>query len=669
MKRACIFTGFIILLYVNAVSQNSVLDLFRTRLKIADRSYTKKDFLNAIVVYESILAGNKDSAYIKLQIARSFYHLNRKPESAQWYFRVEDTLAYSPEDIFNIAEILLAGEQEDAKDWYKKYQKEKPEDSRTGKKLEALYHIHSFYADSLSYEVRPLPVNSEASDFFPYVINDKLLFLSDRNTFALVKRFNASEQSPFLGIFEAEESGGGARMYSRELNTGSHEGPFCFLENGKKIIFTRSGRKNKNLMLFMAENEKGKWKNITPLRFNSRSYSVSHPFFSSKDSCLYFVSDMPGGYGGTDIYKSRLRNKTFESPVNIGPVVNTEGNELFPAVQNNRFYFASDGHGGLGGLDIFYLKNDQVKFPEIINPGFPLNSCADDFSIFFTGDDRGYFSSNREEGKGKDDIYGFVILHQDFMFKTVEKFNHESVRNVKLTLLESEKTLLKDSLIADFPFSMKLKPGKTYELMLSKEGYKLADSVFDTPRIPIPVLSLDIPMERRNKVFIQGRVKSVDGAKVGNSSVKILNREFPAENIITSADEAGEFVAEIDPDYSFTIIAGNDSLIGVTTIPAYKKRRGTSVLSCEIQCGTSQTKDISLLVIDPVANIPVPWAEVWVKNNFSGEQVVLVAGQNGQAKLRINELFQYTLTPVCSDSGGDPVLVSYSDDEVILKLK
>ena len=152
--------------------------------------------------------------------------------------------------------------------------------------------------------------------------------------------------------------------------------------------------------------QNGKWSNVIPFQYNSAEFSVGHPAISEDGSTLYFVSDMPGGFGGTDIYVTRKHALGWSTPENLGPEINTEGNEMFPFLQENRtLYFASNGHTGLGGLDIFMydLKNLQVT-----NVGVPINSSKDDFGLIVSENGKqGFFSSNRDDINGSDNIYQF----------------------------------------------------------------------------------------------------------------------------------------------------------------------------------------------------------------------------------------------------------------------
>ncbi|RYF72121.1 MAG: flagellar motor protein MotB [Cytophagaceae bacterium] len=221
------------------------------------------------------------------------------------------------------------------------------------------------------------------------------------------------------GLGYEEQSVDPAKRFSKTINTKYHEGPATFSRDGSHIIFTRNNYNNgrasqsstgvNKLKLYTAIQENGSWMNIEELPFNSDEYSVGHPTLSRDDQFLYFVSDMPGGFGGTDLYVSRYQNGRWSRPVNLGATINTKGNELFPFVDDaGNLYFSSDGRKGLGALDVFFANlSNGLTVQTIEHLDAPINSDKDDFG-FITDASRqgGYFSSNRRDGN--DDIYRFV---------------------------------------------------------------------------------------------------------------------------------------------------------------------------------------------------------------------------------------------------------------------
>ncbi len=294
------------------------------------------------------------------------------------------------------------------------------------------------------YEIKNLQANSKKSDFGPaYSVNNQLIFSSSRGN-AFGKKWEGNNQ-PFLDLYQADINEDGSlsnlKDFSNTLNSKYHESSVSYTPDFKTVYFTRNNeidgdakqtpnpneterqrkkrlkeeQKNKTtyLALYKAEvDSKGKWFNIKPLPFNNRNYSVGHPAVSRDGKKLYFTSDMPGTYGGTDIFVVNiLGNNEYSKPKNLGRKINTLGREMFPFIdKKNILYFASDSRkGGLGGLDIYAIRIYENSMSDAIHLGVPINSEADDFAIILNNDiDEGYFSSNRKSGKGDDDIYHFT---------------------------------------------------------------------------------------------------------------------------------------------------------------------------------------------------------------------------------------------------------------------
>ncbi|MFO8000977.1 MAG: OmpA family protein [Marinilabilia sp.] len=304
------------------------------------------------------------------------------------------------------------------------YDSENPQDSRT-----RLQQDSRSFADSIMKKKRQVieevSFNSEYADFAPFMQGGYLYFSSEREINLVIDRETAREKKPYLNIFRVRKNEGRFMKPERfitDFRTIFHDGPLCFNLNGTEIFLTR----NKYHSLFKKEGEDGSnnlsivyayrkpdglWSKPGELPFNDDSYSCGHPFLTKDGSRLYFASNMPGGRGNSDIYYADRDGDTWEEPVNLGDKINTEGNEMFPFIdEKERLYFASDGHQGLGGLDIFVAEKIDGEYV-VKNIGSPVNSKKDDFSIFLQPDGKhGFFASNRPGGTGSDDIYRLEII-------------------------------------------------------------------------------------------------------------------------------------------------------------------------------------------------------------------------------------------------------------------
>ncbi|MDO6855376.1 carboxypeptidase-like regulatory domain-containing protein, partial [Cellulophaga lytica] len=256
--------------------------------------------------------------------------------------------------------------------------------------------------------------------------NDKLVFSSARDTGTVRRTIHEWNNQPFLNLYAAQFNEEGtpinADKLDRKLNKKTHESSAVFTKDGNTMYFTRNNSDNgrfargkdgvSRLKLYRATKVNDEWKKVTELPFNGDDFSIAHPALSPDETKLYFASDMPGTRGMSDLYVvDIIADGTFSAPRNLGNKINTESRETFPFVsKNNILYFASDGHPGLGGLDIFATQvTNNFNDSYILNIGKPVNSKQDDFSLIFDEDtQKGFFASNRDGGKGYDDIYSFI---------------------------------------------------------------------------------------------------------------------------------------------------------------------------------------------------------------------------------------------------------------------
>jgi hypothetical protein len=278
------------------------------------------------------------------------------------------------------------------------------------------------------YEIRKLPFNTIADDFSPVFFKDGFIFVSDCD----YKRTDIySNTPPFEELFFTEidtidtqyleyQYDKKPQKYSNPLNANYYNLSVCFNKEQNKVFFTRNDaivyqvkerhkKETNHLKIFTADLDDDKWLNIQSFPFNSDEYSIAYPSLDAEGKTLYFSSDMPGGFGGMDLYYSVLEDDEWSPPRNLGPRINTANNEVFPYIHTSgRLYFSSNGHSGLGGLDIFYCDNNDGVWNNVKNIGFPINTPSDDFGFILNKTKTfGYFSSNREGGEGGDDIYSF----------------------------------------------------------------------------------------------------------------------------------------------------------------------------------------------------------------------------------------------------------------------
>lgn len=414
------------LLTGGAFAQTSVSKKQRKIVRKADRSFEYFAYTAAAESYTQALEKTPDNCTLIRQLARCYHHLNDAPQTAYWYQQLEDSLPmFTSDDKLHYAQALASEQQyERAGQWYAAYGQTGATRELAYTKQAAFDQLATFYQDSAFYTLTPAEINTEHSDFGPAYLNGGIVYASAREGSSSGKRYDWYDQA-FLDLYfaplDSQNRLGPPQRLTDAVNTRFHEGPAAFYAGGRRMVFTRNnyyGRhkgKSKDyqmkLKLYTAVRDDTltmDWTDVRSFLHNSDEYSSGHPTVSADGSRLYYVSDRRGGQGGTDIYVCKWQRNTWGQPVNLGERVNTPGNEMFPFIHpSGVLYFASDGHGGLGGLDIFRIDLNQENAPAH-NVGYPINSSHDDFGLIAGQDEAdGFFSTNRDAGLGNDNIYRF----------------------------------------------------------------------------------------------------------------------------------------------------------------------------------------------------------------------------------------------------------------------
>ncbi|WP_340077142.1 OmpA family protein [Leptobacterium sp. I13] len=464
-------------------------------VKRADKLFNEYAYAAAAEMYEKLAENDPQNNYLKVQLATSYRKMNNPEKTAYWYAKAVEAGEVSAVDKLYYAQALMANQEyEKAEIWIEKYQQAINTDRRADALITGIKNIKQFYTDSDVYLIKPVEFNSQAADFSPSYYREGLVFVSARQVGNIGGKIYKWDKSPFLEIFfvDMEDSTGiKARLFDYELNTRYHEGPLSFYENDNKVIFTRNdyngevGMSSKNevtLELYLSnwQEEKKKWAKPTEFPYNNKEYSLGHPSITPDGKTLYFASDMPGGYGGVDLYISEYKSGGWTTPVNLGSEINTEGDEEFPYIKGEVLYFSSNGHEGLGGLDIYSTPITSGKI-KVQNIGYPINSSKDDFGIIFNRENTGgYFSSNRDGGMGNDDIYSFFItnpnaLTEGCFFKgfILDTETQEGLSNTKITIKNKDTNEFQEIYTNEegyFETEIVLTT-KGHEIELTRQGY------------------------------------------------------------------------------------------------------------------------------------------------------------------------------------------------------
>lgn len=603
------------------------LNLFAqsARLRSANRAFDNYSYADAVRSYEDFLRTDKKTDPVERKealekLAYSYRRLQDTRNAERVYGELVEnfTDADSRNYLYYAQALASNGKYRESQRMYSKYAESQSEDLR-GRKFTVTYmDMNRFYKDSAMYRVEYLPVNSRQADFSPMYFKGGLVFVSARAESGVIKRVFNWNQTPFLDLYFAPDtatlkgtkevyrsssaslSGASPRegnsgtlseatadasedlpmpttkaeKFSRTLNTKYHEGPASFFKDFSKVVFTRNnynaGKARKSndginkLKLFIADQKGKDWGNVKELPFNNNDFSCGHPALSPDDSKLYFVSDMPGGYGGTDIYVVEYNGGQWGIPVNLGKEINTEGNEMFPFIDGSgNIYFASDGHEGLGGLDIFYAElKDGIAYKGVQNLGAPINSEKDDFGLI-TDKDRGtgYFSSNRVKGVSDDNIYSFRRTCRPldilvFDAKTGSPIEGADVRIVKNG---SNQDILQTGM--DGATKICLEAQTEYDFKAIKEGYATNNVLFSTmTQSSNPQMSVSIYLNKSESTILRGTVKR-EVNQAPQEGVKVTLRDEKTgheKTVVTGADGGYEF--EVDPNRNYALRAEGEEL-------------------------------------------------------------------------------------------------------------
>ncbi|MBL4746268.1 MAG: OmpA family protein [Flavobacteriaceae bacterium] len=388
---------------------------------VAARYFKEYSYVKSAALYSEIVKKGDSSQITLERLADSYYNNIKFSEAKKWYAilfdKYKDKLAN--DYYYKYAQTLMAsGETDLSQVWFNNYAAIAKKDIRAKHILSGLALEEN---KEVTYKnVTNLSVNTPYSDFNGFVSENKLAVFSTRPLAKQGSKIYKWNQQPYLNIYlgniDVNNQIGSLNSIS-QINTKYHEATLVITRDGKTMYFTRDNylkrlgkdkENTTNLKLYKAVLVNDEWSDIKELPFNSDAYSIGHPTLSADEKTLYFISDMPGSIGGTDIFKVSLKeNNNYGTPINLGAEINTEGMEMFPYVRDNTLYFSSNGRYGLGFLDIYKVDLNMLSGNKVYNLGSPINSNMDDFAFTLKDAKNGYFSSNRKGGKGDDDIYSF----------------------------------------------------------------------------------------------------------------------------------------------------------------------------------------------------------------------------------------------------------------------
>jgi outer membrane protein OmpA-like peptidoglycan-associated protein len=520
---------------------SSLLHAQSFKEKIADKKFDNLEYSTASEMYEELSQSKHPKLKYYVRAGECNMNAGDYRKAQMYYDKAYSSSGMSDRDLYNYYQVLkYNSDYAKANEVFSKINDNSYKmirDNMTKKKL----NIDELKKDSGNYTIKPLSINSDENDFGPYIVNNEMYFLSSRrNTWAKGQRYGW-DNSYYLDVYKAYIDGDNVKNpehVDEGMKTALHEGPLCFTKDGNTQFITRNniahhkakkGADNKvNLKIFIRKKEGEKWGDWTEFQYNSDDYSCGHPAVSSDGKKLYFVSDMPGTYGLTDVWSTELQNGQWSKPENLGPAVNSEGREMFPYLfEDEVLFYSSDGKIGLGGLDIFYTIPGGDGFFDAQNLGYPLNSHLDDFGFYAKTNSSGYFSSNR--GNGKDDIYSFVskrpIISSALNLIVKDKESKEPLANADVNVVDDDGKPVGQFKTDDKgELKISVLPGKSYKLKTSKDGYKeVVNVVKDDEIARLGNNKKEIPLDKKIIGILAVIADAENLAPIENVTVTITN--------------------------------------------------------------------------------------------------------------------------------------------------
>lgn len=580
------------------------------KLAEADESYSNYSYIEAASIYESVANKGYKSLELFRKLGDSYYLNGRYSDAVKWYGELF-ALDQNQPNMYNLRysqSLKATGSEGLAKQYYDKFLSNT---DKTGKDYVSVEkYLDLINQNSGRYELEKVAFNSKGIDFgSAYLGNDKIVFSSSRNKGVLINRRSKWDGEPFLDLFEVNienDSLSEPKKIKTEIKGKYHESTPVFTKDGTTMYFTRTevkglGKKKAPLYLkiFRATLVNGEWTNEEDLTINGDTYNTAHPMLNASEDKLYFVSDRKGGEGQTDLYYANLRpDGSLGKMVNLGKKINTPGRESFPFIsKENDLYFSSDGHFGLGGYDIFYVKLKGNGYEgNVLNVGKPVNSSFDDI-CYVVRDHKGYVSSNRvnsESSKGFDNIYSFkeivpikqVNIKSKLHGKVTEEKTNMPLANSMVEVLDVNNVLLQTTKTDEkgyYETDVAFEP--SYILKVSKEGYESTDYYSDEKQ-----------EDREHNFKLEPKVQLKEGTNIAealNISAASIYFDLDKSTIRPDAEvELQKVVAllKTHPNIRIDIRSHTDSRAGDAYNLTLSDRRAKSTLEYLVNNGINRNR-------------------------------------------------------------------------------
>jgi peptidoglycan-associated lipoprotein len=572
------------------------------------------EYYNAIEKYRKASRKEKDRGKRReyaYSIAECYRYIGDYEMAALYYKNAIRRGYADPIALLHHAEMLRAAQEyEEAIENYRMFLDTIPGDERALAGLKAIEKTQEWVANPTRHIINPIKeINSRESDFSPVFIagrDNEVIFTSTRKA-ATGKKESMITGQDYADLFRANFSIQRQKWEKPQLleenlivNTSDEEGVATLSSTGEQMIFTRcryDKTQSLGAELYSTSQSRGSWAEPIKVQVVGDSIIAAHPALSSDGSVLYFVSNMPGGKGGKDIWKAEKRGGSYANPENLGSVINTPGDEMFPFVRDNgELYFSSNYHIGMGGHDIFVGREDEDGNWTIENMGYPVNSPSDDFGIAYVeGENKGMFSSNRKGSRG-DDLYEFEVPPKIFRVQgeILDKESGDKIDGANVRIIGTDGTNLRVR-ASNGEFQMKLQPETEYIFAAYKEGY-LRD------KVTANTIGLEDSKDFRFELFL---TSTDDPIKIEN-----INYEFGSWELLPESEDALDTlvaVLMVNPTITIEIMAHTDHVGSDQFNFELSQKRAQSVVDYLIEKG-----------INPQRLVAKGYGETWPKRVTRG---------------------------------------------------
>ncbi len=650
----------------------------QNELKKANKQYELGAYNLAVRSYLAILKEKPNNGEALAKLADSYRYLNKMEEAAEWYRKAIQISGVDPVHIFEFANVLKAkGDYARAKEWLQIYAEGRP---LIGKQfLESCDFAESIQNVPSQYEISNEFANTAESDFGPSFYNSQIVYSSTRQD---IQQNNKTKQNNweggaknqlFISSIDQNEFLGRPTYLRSNLKSNYNEGPISYSANGRIVAFTKnnfiSGTRQipgsgMELSIYIADvTSEGDWDNARAFPYNGSGYSSGFPYLSADGKTLYFSSNRPDGFGGYDIYVSYFIGTSWTTPENMGPVVNSQGNEITPAMIGSDLFFASDWHHGLGGFDIFRAERENGIWKNVYHLGNGVNSSYDDYNYTYNDElKRGYIVSNRPGGKGKEDIYRIKKTSENLLIFVSDQKTGDPIPNAIVDFTACDEAVYKTNKRGEYYF--KVLNGMNCDILVSKEGYRSynfkldakaeAAESFEVQLVAEEVVNLD---DYLGKIVDASTNKSVDNVRIKATD------QLSGLVIETTSDDRGDYRLPLDPKRDYLIRyskagyldvhqqvstqnSADKSVLGVVSFPpsgtntvsTTASNNGTTSTS-STTIGDEQTEIVEVVTNTTTVTIPAPPpppVDEMAIATQKGYSVQLAAVPDGQT-VKVNE--------------------------------